>query len=246
MKERLRTLTGIGLCMGLAAGPVSARRAIDRTAAVGQAPGPQPAIVNYMVASPRATLATTPPLSAEVDDVAEVTPYRTLGAACNFARPSGQTVTVREGTTVFVGIKPEAEGVWYERASGWLGAIIIVEIAHPRQPDRWYTLGRDGAAALRIGPSIGVAGRKIGVKARITRPGRYLMRARLYTYALPVPLTDEAPTRDDLRPYGDVDMDTVNFMLRVVGINDPAPAPEAYEPVEKQPLDTEVLMGTFE
>jgi hypothetical protein len=50
-------------------------------------------------------------------------------------------------------------------------------------PCPWVTIGKDGARDCRRGPSIGRA--KIGVPVHFRRPGTYLFRAIVHTYAQP-------------------------------------------------------------
>ena len=248
MRRNLGAVTAVAASALLAAAVFAQDRSVSRNTRVRPQPRPLPVMINYTVASPRATLATVPPMPV-ADDTAEVVPCpRTIGAACNFARESGRVITVRQGTSVHVGLSRAVEGVWYERAIGWLGTLIIVELQNPWQPDRWFVLGRDGAADLRRGPSIGTVSRRLGVRDRIPRPGVYRMRARVYTYALPVPLNDQSPSRDDLRPYGDVACNTITFTLRILGlgVEQVEEIPEEYEPAEQLPLENEILNEIIE
>jgi len=50
-------------------------------------------------------------------------------------------------------------------------------------PCPWVTIGKDGARACRKGPSIGRA--RIGVPVHFRRPGVYLLRAIVHTFAKP-------------------------------------------------------------
>ena len=157
---------------------------------------------DYVVASPRAALARPMIPAATVDSVAPTAPPITA-AAHNFARPHG-SVLLPYGHGLNVRLSPEAEGVWYPRSSGWLGTFLIVDaspfvnsmVTSATVPDAtWIAVGRDGAADRRIGPSIGTA-KNIGVRFNPSRPGEYLLRARVFTYAMPVEPTVAPPTTE--------------------------------------------------
>ncbi|MBN2138358.1 MAG: hypothetical protein JW720_11175 [Sedimentisphaerales bacterium] len=93
-------------------------------------------------------------------------------------------------------------------------------------PCPWVTIGKDGARACRKGPSIGRA--RIGVPVHFRRPGIYLLRAIVHTFAkpgYPLPLdqwrdcflTDPADTTavlPDLPPAEDKDV--IYIRVRVV------------------------------
>jgi hypothetical protein len=158
-------------------------------------PGPYAEAVNVgcVVASPRAALLRAPvlptPEGASPDAGCEI-----IGSAFNFAL-SEVKVLLPFGSILKVGLGREPEGVWYPRACGWLGTMLVLEAQRPTaaNPDAWVEVGKDGAADKRCGPSIGTA-RNIHVPFKPPRPGDYKLRARIYTYALPAdPATDEPP-----------------------------------------------------
>lgn len=214
----------------------------------------------YVVASPRAALCNipAPPTNDEVepgatDDVVVEPMFRTIGAAHNFAKKNG-TVLLRFGSVLKVHLSEHAEGVWYEDASGWLGTLLILDVAKldtdvdPATVDpealeaddrlEWRTIGRDGAAAHRVGPSLGHA-KHLGVAFRPPRPGMYALRARIYTYALPTCLDDgteiERPSREEILANGTVAADRVFIRLNVIRSNWEVPDPKHDEPIEEMP-----------
>jgi hypothetical protein len=182
-------------------------------------PVPQPRKIYYNVASPRVALANQPPLMTPTADALEAefapVPYcRTIGAACNFARGDGRLL-VRKGTHIFVKLAGDIEGVWYEKACGYLGAVIALDIQRPGS-NEWVTLGQDSRVGKRCGPAVGTA-RNIGVVFEANRPGEYLLRARIISFALPLgPTLEEPDNLRDLLPCGDVASDEVFIKVRVI------------------------------
>jgi len=238
MKRRsivLTVLVGVALVLSCTQG--IAQRTAEATANIVK---PFPRVVKCAVAGPRAALVFEPlpilpvePVPEEQALDGEVVPDphpvgRSIGDTYNFIRPD-QAVTLRWGQMLDVKLHDEIEGVWYKHAKGWLGTVIILDIRRPdvdpenelSAEDRaWVTLGRDGAAAFRVGPSIGRA-REIGVRFYPRRPGHYLLRARVYTYALPFRPTADGtapppPSADEIREYGNVAADVVYVKVRVV------------------------------
>ena len=205
---------------------------------------PDNRLKRVVVASPRATLVTT---VIPGDPGTPLGRPLTVGDATNFARDD-DSMRLRLNRTIFVQLSPGAEGVWYDHAIGWLGAKVVlyarywgdVEPEQPttgQEPPAWRFVGRDGAAAITIGPAIGRAARPIGVPMTFVTPGRYELLARIITYAYPVtsdtdPIT-RPPTLDELRMYGVVAHDDVRLKVRV------APAGDVTEvdPVPHRELD---------
>jgi hypothetical protein len=194
-------------------------------------------------------LAVHPPIIPAEALAADVLPP-VIGAAHNFARPDGQA-TLRLGSTLRVRLSREIEGVWYPRACGWLGTLLILDCQVPATDSVsaepvWKEIGRDGAAALRCGPSIGRA-RDVSVPFFPRRPGLYVLRARIYTYALPTPVADDAapPSAEDMLSgeFGVVARDVVHIKVRVIWWNGEL-IPEDAEPVEEMPKEN--LAGVVE
>jgi len=187
-------------------------------------PLPRPQVVSYVVASPRATLASIPPVPVTnpTDESGTVMPETpTIGAAFNFARADGRTI-IRHGAVLRVKLSENIEGVWYDKANGWLGTALLLDVKNPR-PDSissnmWTTVGRDGAAGYRMGPSIGTC-ENIGVNFAPPLPGRYLLRARILTYAFPTTwnAADIAPPSPaELQANATVASDEVMLTLYVI------------------------------
>lgn len=132
-------------------------------------------VIPYVMAAPRAALV-PPPL-----DTSHV-PMPAIGAAHNFPRRNGGLV-VPVGAVVAFLLAPGIEGVWYPKTHGLLGTCLELEM---RQPDsnQWVPLGRDGARAIRVGPSIGTA--DVKVRHRFNRPGRFILRGIIRTVAVPI------------------------------------------------------------
>lgn len=235
----------------------------QRTSAAGTTDiKPYPRLVKCVVASPRAALVFEPlpidpvapiPEKPKLDDGEDPIPEpigRSIGDAFNFAHDD-KAVTLRWGQMLDVKLSDRIEGVWYRHAKGWLGAVLILDIRKPDvepdneltdEEDAWVTLGRDGVADHRVGPSIGKA-KNIGVRFYPTRPGGYLLRARVYTYALPfrpLPEGEEPapPTPDDIREFGRVAANTVYIKVRVVYPTVDVPeSPEPPEPGKIMPAE---------
>jgi len=112
------------------------------------------------------------------------------------------------------------------------------------EPCPWVTIGKDGARDCRKGPSIGRA--KVGVPVHFKRPGVYLIRAIVRTFAkpgYPLPLEDwrerliapDDPT--DVLPEipPAVDRDVIYVRVRVVDR-----LVDAVEPNDVPPIDPDV------
>jgi hypothetical protein len=203
----------------------------------------------YVVASPRASMASVPSVSSDVISVSDAIHPRMTGATYNFPIKDS-TVTMRYGSTIFVQLSDTIEGVWYNKTNGWLGALIILDKRSEVDSTSnavWNVVGRKGAAALRRGPSIGTA-RNLGVRFRPTAPGNYVLRARIYTYSIPVELTEEgAFESEDLEtpegprpthPRQSISYDEVYIKLRVVRKLSPSDTVSAYkEPIKEMPRE---------
>jgi len=123
------------------------------------------------------------------------------------------------------------------------------------RPCPWVTIGRDGAKDCRRGPSIGRA--KIGVPVRFRRPGVYLLRAIVHTFArpgYPRPIddwrlrltgsTDPTVALPEIQPAED--RDVIYVRVRVVDCIDdaaepiePVPAEPDYEHIRPIPKDVD-------
>lgn len=176
-----------------------------------------PGLKKLVVASPRASLAAVPqPPSTDAAN----TDCQVIGATYNFAR-NGASVRLPLGAGLRVKLADTLEGVWYDDTHGWLGTLLILDVARPDSDPNaieWVTIGRDGRSAERSGPSIGW-GANIGVNFRPPRVGDYLLRARIFTFALPTPAPDvvDAPQRPaDVEPCGDASYDEVRIRLTVI------------------------------
>ncbi len=217
---------------------------------------PEPNIKRVVVASPRATLVTTviPDDPGITNKLPIQSPERplTIGDAANFAK-DGNPIRIRHDRTVFVQLSRAAEGVWYDHAFGWLGTKVVVfarywglavpdQLTPEQDSNPWRFVGRDGAAAIALGPAIGRAANPIGVPINFGRPGAYEVLARIVTYAYPVtsihdPIT-RPPTSDELRMNGVVAYDDVRFKVRVM----PRGAIAEVDPVPHRELDAIDLM----
>lgn len=165
----------------------------------------------YVVASPRASLAVAPQANEGSLDGCE-----TVGAAYNFPRNRGRML-VKQGSVVVFRYDRNTEGVWYNNACGLLRSQLLVEVAHipmrpvdgegagetdaspsvtkgelpddpidPERPDiqlDWVEAGRDGASGFGCGPAVGTA--HIGVRHFFREPGLYAVRSTIKTYAIP-------------------------------------------------------------
>jgi len=163
----------------------------------------------YTVASPRASLAPLPPCPAGVDCL------RVIGAVYNFPQDDGRLV-VRAGSVIAFGLDRTLEGVWYEDACGFLGTQLALEIREDGAADStWVEIGRDGAAADRCGPCVGKA--RVEVRHQFRGVGEYLVRARIWTCAIPGPDDPTEPTDPSVRPAGSADAyDEVYVLVRVI------------------------------
>jgi hypothetical protein len=233
-----------GLCCLIAGSALAGTAKAVRTHSTSVRP--VPAVIRHVVAGPRAALAPCPPAVAE--DPANICCPMT-GAAWNFARDDA-AITMKLGTTLRVKLSDQIEGVWYERTCGWLGTVLVLEMKDPAGTSEtpWIPLGRDGAADRRCGPSIGRA-RDVGVSFRPEQIGNYLLRARIFTYALPA--RPEAPEADVATELQAIPLcaasasDEVFINLRVLRPIDPVPLPEPYaEPISELPRES--LSGVIE
>jgi len=166
----------------------------------------------YVVASPRAALTVLRPCAEAADCYC----CETVGGAYNFPRQDGRII-VRRGTVVVFRLDRNIEGVWYPRACGWLGTQIVLEMQTITSDGEveWVVLGRDAAAAERCGPMAGRA--NVGVRHAFQRPGRYLMRAKVWTFALPTcgPTDDALDAPDTNCPGAVRAYDEIYVLVRV-------------------------------
>ncbi|MBC8217632.1 MAG: hypothetical protein H8E73_04145, partial [Planctomycetes bacterium] len=109
-------------------------------------------------------------------------------------------------------------------------------------PCPWVTIGKDGARDCRKGPSIGRA--KVGVPVHFRRPGTYLLRAIVHTFAKPGYPRPLEPWRDRLLGVdastavlpevpGAEDRDVIYIRIRVVEL--PIDDVEPEDPVTDDP-----------
>ena len=148
---------------------------------------------DLVVGSPRAALVYHPSI-ADVSGATDGYVQHVVGGAHNFAI-RGATLQLRLGTTLRVRLSNEIEGVWYPRACGWLGTLrgLDEKIGDGTWADSWRELGGVGAGDRGCGTSTGTA-RDVSVRFRPPAPGDYLLRARLYTFAVPtLPIVDGTP-----------------------------------------------------
>jgi hypothetical protein len=110
------------------------------------------------------------------------------------------------------------------------------------EPCPWVTIGRDGAKACRKGPSIGRA--KVGVPVTFRRPGFYLLRAIVHTFAkpgYPLPLDqwrDRLVNPDDpsaVLPEPPVAQDRDVIYIRVRVYDFPVPDTEPDDDITEDP-----------
>jgi hypothetical protein len=135
-----------------------------------------------------------------------------IGSAYNFPRHDGKMV-VRRGTVVYFLLGKNTQGVWYEHACGQLSAQLRLDMLDPNsEEERWIPIGRDGAAARRCGPLWGTA--KIGVRHRFEEPGLYLMRASVWSHAIPAHPVD-AETVEVMPRCADRAHDEIFVLVRV-------------------------------
>lgn len=143
----------------------------------------------YVVASPRASLAPLPDTAAGTDP-----PCTTLGAVSNFPRPNGRLL-VRRDTAIAFRYDRNVEGVWHDGACGLLRSELVVEIQRLPETDNtalslpeldedaWVEIGRDGAAGEGCGPALGTA--NIGVRFLFEEGGDFVVRCTIATAAIP-------------------------------------------------------------
>ncbi len=161
----------------------------------------------YVVASPRVALSHVPPtVTADGETVVPV-PCPVLGSAHNFRRPDGR-IMVRLGSNVVFVLDRHIEGVWYPRACGLLSSQLVLEgtplDAEGTPADEWVLIGHDGARGLRCGPSLGTA--RIGVAHRFDRAGDFLLRAKVISRAIPLPI--DGTVEDPAQPGEELDPGT--------------------------------------
>jgi len=160
--------------------------------------------IPYVVAAPRAALVGPP---ATTDALRPV-----YGAAYNFPRRNGM-LTVRLGTVVAFRLGHNIEGVWYPDTFGHLGTSLRVELLVRHGTDaarRWKPLGRDGARAMRAGPSIGTA--DVRVRHRFDTPGYHVLRAIVRTAAVPVNANTDAVSAAEPSP-GAADVEDIIYIV---------------------------------
>jgi len=213
----------------------------------GGPPEEHPPVREYVVASPRAALVRPLPIMRSLTRRF----WGMIGAAHNFARPDGD-VAIPHGTVLKIKLSENTEGVWYRVTSGSLGTLLILEVKNPHAEsveDTWVPLGRDGAGDFRKGPSVGTA-RDVSVPFIPPHPGEYLLRARIYTYALPrwIKNDETAPEAADVmvkRPYyGYVARSVVFVKVRVGEPGGPVEIEEFEVPASEMPA--ELLDGIIE
>lgn len=180
-------------------------------------------VLEVRVASPRAALMRIPPQGED----AAWGPCPSYGAAFNFARPDLE-VALREGTLLKIRLSQETEGLWYEKSFGLLGTFLILELKTPA--DEWQILDWDLAKDVRHGPSVGVA-RDVSTRFKALDPGTYRLRAKVFTYALPLGPEDD----DHLFGCADDAYDLIHITVHVAGDPVPDPVPEFPEPAEDMP-----------
>ncbi len=178
-------------------------------------------IVDVVVASPRTAMVPVPfPDTADIQN----TPCDAVGAAWNFARKS-MAVRMKLGGVLRTRLSDNMEGIWYPRACGKLGTLLVLEMKDTSSGgDDWIELGRDGIADHRCGPSMGRA--RVRVLYRPERLGEYHLRASIISYA--IPSRSDAVDVPDLASVRDVVVrDQVHIRLRVTG--QPVAEPLPYE-----------------
>jgi len=140
----------------------------------------------FIVASPRASLALKPGVSPDAVEACE-----TIGAVYNFPR-SNARMLIRTNTAVRFRFDKNTEGVWYEGACGLLRTVLrVAYIAIPEEGLAdveaegltWIPIGEDKAEGRGCGPALGTAA--IVVPYTFTQSGDYLVRACVATYAVP-------------------------------------------------------------
>lgn len=194
----------------------------------------------FVVARPRASLSLLPGCLSTADCP------QSVGATYNFARDDAR-MAVRPGTVIVFRLGRDIEGVWYENASGFLSAQLVVDMRvwNDTVETPWVEIGKDGASADAVGPLVGRAA--IGVRHAFTEPGEYLVRARIWTHAIPGDHPDCVPedpaTKQDEDPDIEVpcgsarSYDEVFILVRVAAV-EPSSADVAWqeipEPVMRQ------------
>lgn len=183
-----------------------------------------PAAVNrlrrqFVVASPRASLALKPGITAE-----EAGACDTIGAAYNFPRQNARML-VKTGTTIYFRYDRNVEGVWYEGACGllrtglklaWAPLPEVTIQVFPPEVD-WQEAGEDQAEGRTCGPKVGTAA--IYVAHAFAEAGDYVVRANATTVAVP-----EGELSTDVARCGAAyKSDNVYIHVRVI---DDLPTPE--------------------
>jgi len=176
--------------------------------------------IRYEVAAPRACI-------MGFAKPAEGRARRQVGAAENFPREDGE-LKVATGTKVVFCLSRELEGVWYPHSFGELGCSIVLQRrvreapaeglgASSEEQEEWVTIGRDGARAIRRGPSIGRA--KVSVPVLFRKPGVYKLRVIVRTTATAMyPRIAGAEAVAPIRPRPVIDRDTVYIKVKVVDL----------------------------
>jgi hypothetical protein len=149
----------------------------------------------YIVASPRAALAPVPQLQTGDNEVADR--CTVAGAAYNFPRDDGRML-VRTGSVVVFRFDRNAEAVIYPGACGLIRSQLLLELREldattetdaPEVEPEWMPIGRDAIEGRRCGPIFGTG--HVAVRHLFERPGSYLVRATVSTYAVPEQDSDD-------------------------------------------------------
>ncbi|NIA15984.1 MAG: hypothetical protein GWP08_18120 [Nitrospiraceae bacterium] len=187
----------------------------------------------FVVASPRASLSVLPPCANSFDCL------RSIGATYNFPRDDAR-MAVRPGTVIVFRLGRDLEGVWYEDASGFLSTQLVVDMRvwNDTVETPWVAIGKDGASGDAIGPMVGRA--EVGVRHAFREPGEYLVRARIWTHAIPnndldcvpeEPATKQDEDPDVEAPCGSArSYDEVYILVRVAAV-EPTPADVAWQKI---------------
>jgi len=132
----------------------------------------------YVVASPHASLVSVPDPNGDGTVECPV-----VGAVENFPRGNARLLA-KVGMRLILRFDRNTEAVWYKDACGLIATHLAVDVRPANdETAEWQPVGRDGARALRCGPSIGRA--DILVPAALDTAGDYVFRARIVTAAIP-------------------------------------------------------------
>lgn len=150
----------------------------------------------YVVASPRASLAPVP----QLQDNEAVDRCDVAGAAYNFPRDDGR-ILVRTGSVVVFRFDRNAEAVIYPGACGLIRSELMLEMREldpaaesdtPEAEPEWTPIGRDAIEGRRCGPVFGTG--HVAVRHPFERPGTYVVRATISTFAVPGERDDDPET----------------------------------------------------